>query len=182
MTIPNLITMIRIILTPVFVIYIINGELISGLMVLIICGLSDGLDGMIARVFNQKSKLGAFLDPLADKMIIVSAFVTLSVKGLIPSWLTVVVISRDMMIFLGILAIFLNGIKLDIRPAMSSKITTCLHFITLIVVLSNEYIESFAAWRHYLYYLTALFTIISFLQYLYQWFNTMGEKPDEEAG
>jgi cardiolipin synthase len=178
MTVPNLITMIRIILTPIFVIYLINDQLITGLIVLIICGVSDGVDGLVARLFNQKSRLGTFLDPLADKLILVSAFVTLSIRGFLPSWLTVVVISRDMMIFMGVIVIYLNGITLNIKPAMSSKITTCLQFITLIMVLSKEYLSPYMEYYHYVYYLTALFTIISFLQYLYQWFQMMGEKQE----
>ncbi len=183
MTIPNLITMIRIILTPVFVIYLINDDLVTGLIVLAICGISDGLDGFIARVFNQKSKLGTFLDPLADKLILVSAFITLSVRGFLPSWLTVVVISRDVMILLGIIIIYLNNIALNIRPAVSSKITTCFQFATLILVLlsKNEYFAPYQGYYHYIYYVTALFTIISFLQYLYQWLKIMGDKQEEPA-
>lgn len=178
MTVPNLITMIRIILTPIFVIYLINDQLITGLVVLIICGVSDGVDGLVARLFNQKSRLGTFLDPLADKLILVSAFVTLSIRDFLPSWLTVVVISRDLMIFMGVIVLYLNGIALNIKPAISSKITTCLQFITLIMVLSKEYLSPYTEYYHYVYYLTAFFTIISFLQYLYQWFQMMGEKQE----
>ena len=82
------------------------------------------------------------------------------------------------MIFLGVIVIYLNDITLNIKPAVSSKITTCLQFITLIMVLSKEYLGSYLGYYNYLYYLTALFTIISFLQYLYQWFQMMGEKQE----
>jgi len=178
MTIPNFITIIRIILTPIFVIYIINDELISGLIVLIISGLSDGVDGFVARVFNQKSKLGAYLDPLADKIILISAFVTLSIRDLLPSWLTVLVISRDIMILMGVLILFLHGMKISIKPAVSSKITTCLQFITLILVLSKDYIANFEKYYPYLFYLTALFTILSFLQYTYHWLKLQWDTKD----
>jgi cardiolipin synthase (CMP-forming) len=178
MTIPNLITTIRIILTPIFVIYIINDELISGLVVIVISGLSDGIDGMVARLFNQKSKLGAYLDPLADKIILISAFITLSVRHLLPSWLTVLVISRDVLILMGISIMFLNGMKINIKPAISSKITTCLQFITLISVLAKEYLSRFDNYYRYLFYMTALFTTISFLQYMYQWFKLTGDAKD----
>jgi cardiolipin synthase (CMP-forming) len=178
MTIPNFITIIRIILTPVFVIYIINDKLISGLVVLIVSGLSDGIDGFVARVFNQKSKLGAYLDPLADKIILITAFITLSIRGLLPAWLTVMVISRDIMILMGILILFLNGMKINIKPALSSKITTCLQFISLISALSKDYIPNFDKYGPYLFYLTALFTIISFLQYMFQWFKLARDTKD----
>jgi cardiolipin synthase len=166
MTIPNFITTLRIILTPIFVIYIINDELISGLVVLIICGLSDGIDGLVARLFNQKSKLGAYLDPLADKIILISAFVTLSIAHLLPAWLTVMVIS-----LMGIVILFLYGMKINIKPVVSSKITTGLQFITLIAVLSKDFLAGYEKYYPYLFCLTAFFTIISFLQYMYHWFK-----------
>ena len=108
MTIPNLITSIRIILVPVFIIYIINDDFYSALVVFILAGLSDGADGLIARLFDQKSKLGAFLDPLADKFLLATAFVILSLRAFIPSWLTVLVISRDVLILVGVLLLTSN--------------------------------------------------------------------------
>ncbi len=85
MTVPNLITTIRIILAPVFIIYLINDQFLSALVVFVICVASDGLDGLVARLFNQKSTLGTYLDPLADKILLVSAFITLAVRGYLPS-------------------------------------------------------------------------------------------------
>jgi len=181
MTVPNLITMIRILLTPIFVIYLINDQLVDGLVVLVICGISDGVDGMVARLFNQKSKLGTWLDPLADKIILVAAFISLSIRGFLPSWLTVVVISRDLLILIGIVIIYLTGIELKIKPVLSSKITTCLQFFTVIAVLSREYMTFMEGNYIYLYYLTALLTIISFLQYLYNWLKIIGDKPDTDT-
>jgi cardiolipin synthase (CMP-forming) len=178
MTLPNLITTIRIILTPIFVIYIINDELITGLIILIICGLSDGIDGLVARLFNQKSKLGAYLDPLADKIIITSAFVTLSIRGFLPSWLTVMVISRDILILMGVFILFLTGMKIEIKPSISSKITTCFQFLTVIFVLSKSYLSNFEKYYPYFFYLTACFTVISFLQYMHGWFKLTGDAKD----
>jgi len=179
MTIPNLITTIRIVLTPIFVIYVIDDELITGLIILIIIGLSDGIDGLIARLFNQKSKLGAYLDPLADKIILISAFIVLSIhEGLPPSWLTVMVISRDIMILLGVSILFLIGMKFEMRPAVSSKITTCLQFFTVIVVLARDFIPDLERYFPYLFYLTALFTSISFLQYMHQLFKITGNAKE----
>jgi cardiolipin synthase (CMP-forming) len=181
MTIPNLITTIRIILTPIFVIYIINDELISGLIVLVISGISDGVDGMVARLFNQKSKLGAYLDPLADKIILISAFITLGIRGMLPAWLAVMVISRDILILMGISIMFLHGMKIDIKPSISSKITTCLQFITLISILSKDYLVAFEGYYRYLFYVTALFTTVSFLQYTHQWFKLTGDAKDSSV-
>ncbi|MGD9158924.1 MAG: CDP-alcohol phosphatidyltransferase family protein [Desulfobacteraceae bacterium] len=180
MTIPNIITMIRILLTPIFVIYLINDQLLTGLVILVICGVSDGLDGFIARVFKQKSKLGSYLDPLADKIILMSAFIALSIRGFLPSWLSVTVISRDVLILIGVIILYLTGVDLNIKPVISSKITTCFQFTTVIAVLAREYLIPYQDYYIYLYYVTALFTIISFLQYLYQWQKMMADKPDRE--
>ena len=172
--------MIRILLTPIFVIYLINDKLLTGLVILVICGVSDGLDGLIARAFKQKSKLGSYLDPLADKIILVSAFITLSIRGFLPSWLTVTVISRDVLILIGIIILYLTGVDLKIKPLFSSKITTCFQFTTVIAVLSMEYLAPFKEYYLFLYYITAIFTIISFLQYFYHWLKMMGEKTDRQ--
>jgi cardiolipin synthase len=175
MTVPNLITMIRIILTPVFVIYLIQDEFFSALVVFVLCGLSDGLDGMVARLFNQKSRLGAYLDPLADKIILATGFVVLSARGLTPSWLAVTVIARDVLILLGVVVMTLNRVDVMIRPSLLSKITTCLQFITLIAVMSRSHLTLPGGLYPALLYATAFFTIASGLHYIHFWFRCMGE-------
>ena len=179
MTVPNLITTIRIILAPVFVIYLINDQLLSALIVFLLCALSDGLDGMVARLMNQRSKLGAYLDPLADKLLLVAAFVTLSVRGYLPAWLTVLVFSRDTIILLGVLVLFLNRMEFSIKPTPVSKITTWLQFITVLAVLSQSYMSSFTKFYPYIFYLTALLTISSGLHYMHNWFRMIGEGSAE---
>jgi cardiolipin synthase len=180
MTVPNLITTIRIILTPIFIIYLLDGQFLSGLFVFMICVLSDGLDGTLARVFNQKSKLGSYLDPLADKMLLISAFIVLAVLGFLPSWLTVLAISRDILIMLGIFILYLNGLKISIKPSILSKITTCLQFAAVIVVLSKDFLLSYLSFFPYLFYMTGFFTIISGLQYMHYWFRIIGEGGSTE--
>ena len=175
MTIPNLITAIRIILAPVFIIFLINDDLRSALFLFLLCMASDCADGMIARLLNQKSKLGTYLDPLADKLLLVAAFVVLAARGNLPSWLTVMVISRDIMILLGVVVLFLNGFNLSIKPSIISKINTCFQFTTVVAVLSGGNLPLPAAFYLYLYYLTALFTIASGLDYMRYGFQMMGE-------
>lgn len=179
MTVPNLITTIRIILAPVFIIYLINDQFFSGLIIFIVCAVSDGIDGLVARLFNQRSRLGSYLDPLADKIVLVSAFIALAFIGILPSWLTVLVISRDILILLGVVVLFLYDQKFNIHPVLSSKITTCCQFITVSVVLAKDYLPFLSVSYNYLYYITALFTIISFLQYMYFWFKMLGD--DQES-
>lgn len=175
MTIPNVITAFRIILTPVFVIYLINDRLNYALVVFLICVISDGIDGMVARLFNQKSRLGAYLDPLADKTLLVTAFVLLGVRGYLPSWLTVTVIARDVMILLGVLVFHLNRLELRIRPSAVSKINTCFQFITLTLVLLKGCVLIPPAVHDALYYITAALTIVSGLHYMQYGLKAMGE-------
>lgn len=179
MTIPNLITLLRIILTPVFVIYLINGHLTSALIVFVICSASDGVDGFVARVFKQKSKLGSFLDPLADKLLLVTAFLALAAMAHLPAWLTVTVIARDVMILLGVLVIHLNKLELHIRPSVLSKINTCFQFITLTAVLSKGFLFLSPAVYQYLYYSTALLTIASGLHYIQYGLRIMSSNDKE---
>jgi cardiolipin synthase len=177
MTIPNLITMIRIILTPIFIIYMINDKFLYALILFLICSITDGIDGMIARFFNQKSNLGAYLYPLADKLLLVSAFVTLAVKNIMPAWLTVMVIARDVMILLGICILLLNRLDFKIKPSMISKINTCFQFLLLIFYLSKSDFLHYPIIRYLepaLVIPTAILTISSGLHYMYLWFKILG--------
>jgi cardiolipin synthase len=179
MTIPNLITSVRIILAPIFIIYLINDKFSSALIVFILAGLSDGADGLIARVFNQKSSIGTYLDPLADKILLVTGFIVLSVMGFIPSWLTVVAISRDVLILLGILILFLNDKDIIIKPSVISKFTTCFQLATIFVVLSKDYIPYLIDYKTYIFWITGILTISSGLHYMRNWFRLMGETNQE---
>jgi cardiolipin synthase len=120
----NWITLIRIILIPWFTILLINGALNQALWVFLAAAVSDALDGFVARVFSQKTRLGSFLDPIADKLLLSTAFITLAVLNQIPGWLTVIVISRDVVIVVGVAILFLNQLHLDIKPSIVSKLTT----------------------------------------------------------
>ena len=176
MTIPNLITTLRFILTPIFIIYLLDDRLLSALIVFIIAGLSDGVDGFLARALNQKTNIGAYLDPLADKILLISAFIVLPVKGFAPSWLAVIVISRDILILSGVSILFLIKKELTIKPSILSKITTCFQLLTVFIVLSRPYFHSFLQFNLHLFWITAFLTISSGLHYIYNWFQMMGEE------
>lgn len=182
MTIPNLITALRITLAPVFVIYLINDRLNAALVVFLVCMVSDGIDGTVARLFDQKSRLGAYLDPLADKTLLVTAFVLLAVRGYLPAWLTVAAIARDVMILLGVLVFHLNRMEIKIRPSAVSKINTCFQFITLSIVLlkGSVLLPSFV--YESLFYITAALTIGSGLHYMQYGLRAMGEGSGNGAG
>ena len=168
MNIPNFITLLRIILVPIIVILLIQGSFFKALIMFIVAGLSDALDGFLARVLNQKTVLGAYLDPIADKALLASSFVTLSVLHIIPSWLAVIVISRDSIILLGISVLSIMSITVEIRPALVSKVTTGLQLITVLVALSFRCLPWAVngIWSLALYWVTAFFTIVSGLNYM----------------
>ena len=177
MTIPNLITSLRIILVPILIIYIIHDRLLSALFVFVLAGLSDGADGLIARLFDQKSKLGAYMDPLADKFLLIAAFITLAMRGLLPPWLTVIVISRDILILLGVLILFLNRIEVTIRPSILSKMNTCVQPATVFVVLSKNNFSFLGPIAHYVFWFTGVLTISSGLHYMSVWFQMVSKSP-----
>jgi len=168
MNIPNLLTLLRIILVPVIVILLIQGLFLKALIVFVVAALSDVLDGFLARMLRQKTALGAYLDPIADKALLASSFVTLSILHGIPGWLAVIVISRDVIILLGIAVLSMMSISVNIRPTFVSKITTALQLSTVLIVLYDLSMpDSFHdLWQTALFWLTALLTIISGLDYM----------------
>ncbi|MBW1612506.1 MAG: CDP-alcohol phosphatidyltransferase family protein [Deltaproteobacteria bacterium] len=165
MTIPNLITILRVLLVPIFVIYIINDRTLGSLIIFVIASISDALDGFIARVFHRKSDLGAYLDPLADKILLVTVYTTLAILKMTPPWLAVLIISRDVIILLGVLVLYLNRHPVKVHPSLLSKSTTCLQVATILMILSNSYLN-LEPIKIYTFWLTAGFTIASGLQYI----------------
>jgi len=165
MTVPNIITTLRIIIVPIFIIYMINSRALAALIVFIIASISDALDGFIARVFRQKTSLGAYLDPLADKILLITAYITLAILKMIPSWLAVVTISRDVIIMLGVLILYMNRYPVRIRPSLLSKATTCIQAATILIVLSNDYLD-LDFLKVYSFWLAAVVTVASGLQYI----------------
>lgn len=168
MNIPNFLSLLRIILVPVFIIFLIQESYTNALLTFVLAGLTDVFDGILARVMNKQTKLGSFLDPMADKILLASSFVTLSILGLIPSWLTVIIISRDFIILLGIVTLSMMSITYEIKPAFVSKITTAMQIATIFFALLYKAITHDISynWIISLFWLTALFTVVSGLIYI----------------
>jgi len=137
MTIPNLLTILRVLLTPLLVIFLLENRLIEALIVFAVAGITDALDGLIARLYKQKTRLGAFLDPLADKLLLATTYVLLAFQNLVPSWLTVIVLSRDVLIVLGVFVLFMQDLPFEIRPSLASKLTTCAQIVTAITAMAT---------------------------------------------
>jgi len=169
MNIPNFLSLLRVILVPVIVIFLIQESYAKALIVFVIAGLTDALDGAVARLLNKQTKLGSFLDPLADKILLSTSFIALAIFGLIPSWLAVIVISRDFMILLGIATLSVMSVTYEIKPVFVSKVTTTLQIATVFFALllkANTFDIISYNWIIILSWLTASFTIISGLIYI----------------
>lgn len=138
MTIPNLITIARLILVPLIIVMLTQGRWTGALTLFVIAGVSDAIDGFIAKRFNMKSELGAYLDPIADKALLVSIYVTLSVVGVLPVWITVLVVSRDVMIVSAIILSWVMDKPVDINPLLVSKLNTTAQIGFATVVLTAK--------------------------------------------
>jgi cardiolipin synthase len=168
LTIPNLITLARILLTPLFIIFLIQGRYRQSLTIFILAAVSDLADGLIARWWQQKSRLGSYLDPLADKLLMSASFVTLGISHAIPSWLTVVVISRDVILAMGALILRLADYPLVIRPSLAGKWTTTLQITTVGLVLLGKMWSLPSGLLTVCFYLTGGLTAITGIHYAYR--------------
>ncbi|MGD0275568.1 MAG: CDP-diacylglycerol--glycerol-3-phosphate 3-phosphatidyltransferase [Syntrophales bacterium] len=178
MNIPNLLTIIRIILVPLIVILLMDGAYVKALLVFIMAGLTDALDGFLARVLLQKTALGGYLDPIADKILIGSCFTTLAIMGILPGWLAVVIISRDVIIILGICILTIMGISYEIKPVFVSKVTTTLQIITVFAVLTLKCLPGIFTplWIHGLFWISAVFTMVSGMDYMIIWIKMINHQ------
>lgn len=160
-------------LTPLFVIFLLKNLFHPALIVFTVAAISDGLDGLLARYFNQYSVLGAYLDPIADKLLLASAYISLAVLKVIPAWLTVIVLSRDILIITGIAVFALGDIQIEIKPSLVSKWTTVAQLLTIFLVLLNPHVEGIYQTKMLLFWIVAGLTIASGLHYVYIGLNIL---------
>jgi CDP-diacylglycerol--glycerol-3-phosphate 3-phosphatidyltransferase len=181
MGLANKITIIRILLVPFLLISLFYYKAeydflrFIALGIFFICGITDAIDGYVARKFYQKTKLGSILDPLADKLLILTAFLSLSVlknipaASKIPPWLTIAVISRDVIIIIGAAVIFVMIKDIEIRPSLLGKATTLFQMLTIVAALFQfEFVKV-------LWWSTAFFTILSGLGYIWRGTKVLNE-------
>ena len=174
MTIPNLLTLARIFLTPVLVWLLLDGRFNAAFVVFFVAGMTDALDGLLARLFNQKSRFGAYIDPLADKILLVTSFVILGYIGMVPLWLVIIAVSRDIMILLGLFTLVFYQIKVEIQPVVSSKLTTFFQLLTVFLRLGSSLV-ALPDWFYMgLYLMTAAFSIFSGGRYLHIGISALG--------
>jgi cardiolipin synthase (CMP-forming) len=136
-SIPNLITLARILLVPVMVWAITSGEMRVAFVLFLAAGVSDAVDGFLAKRFGMATELGAYLDPLADKTMIVSIYVALGIAEAIPRWLVILVVSRDIMIVGAVMLAWLIDKPLALKPLPVSKLNTVAQIALALVVLAT---------------------------------------------
>lgn len=174
MNIPNSLTILRILLIPIFVGFLVYGQYNYSLVVLVLAGLTDGLDGTIARVANQRTQLGAFLDPLADKLFLSTGFITLGILQMIPVWVAIVIVSRDLILMTGALLVQLTEAKIDMSPTWVGKGTTVLQlaYILSVVWFASRHIEP-TLLIHFQFAMVG-FTLASGFHYLIRGYSRLG--------
>ena len=169
-TIPNGITLLRLALTPFFVLATVEGKHTVALGIFIAAGISDALDGLLARVLGMRSLLGTYLDPIADKMLLVTAYValTLPVPGAVtvPLWLTVMALSRDFLIVLMALLLYLGAGVREFPPSFWGKATTFFHIVTVAMVLIANVTHVAEPLLLACFYVALFFTVLSGVDYI----------------
>ena len=183
LNLPNFLTLIRIATIPLFLVLLFSRYYTWALIVFAFGGITDALDGPVARLTKQRTRLGAYLDPLADKLLIISSLVVLSHIGAAPAWFTILVISRDLIVTLGYVTIyFWVQERMEIHPSIMGKLNTFLLLLTVTVILLSLYDPDIIpksplgvgsiriAMLEFLFLLTALTTVVSGLQYVYRGF------------
>ncbi|MDC0071444.1 MAG: CDP-alcohol phosphatidyltransferase [alpha proteobacterium MED-G09] len=179
MNFANIITVVRLLFTPIIIWLIFSSYYYLGLIFFVLSGLSDALDGFIAKQFNQRTILGSYLDPVADKTLIVSSILALGYMGAIPSWLIILIVSRDLAILGAVIISWLVERSLKIEPIISSKINTFLQIFYIGLILLNlsskeeiVYLNIFILPTFSI--LIALSTLTSWFSYLILWLRSMG--------
>ncbi len=166
MNIPNSITLIRVVLIPFFINLMIYGYYRAALAVFVVACITDALDGLIARLMKSKTDLGAFLDPMADKLLIVSAFVTLVLLKMLPVWLAIIVISRDVILVFGSIMVYFMQHNFTVQPSLIGKLTTVLQLLCVTLTLVQVDYGLELGFLYVLQWTTAAVTVASGVQYV----------------
>ena len=175
----NSVTLGRVILVPVIFWLLVSGQMQWAAVLFVVAGLSDAVDGYLAKTFNQQTTLGAYLDPLADKLLVVSVYIALGTAGHLPSWLVIAVVSRDILIVLGVVLLRVVGQPLTIRPLVVSKANTFGQLLLAAVVLTDEgFGLGLGGLRVVLVWITGILTLLSLAGYIKEWLRLMsGSDP-----
>lgn len=188
MTYANQLTILRMVFVPCFVVLLIYGHPATALLIFFLAGVSDALDGLLARALSQKTVLGSYLDPVADKLLLTAAFITLTLPWLrvvlhIPAWLTILAISRDVLIAVSALVIHLQTGHSKFPPSFLGKCTTAAQLLLVgDCMLANLWRDFGILLFRPLVYVTLLLTVVSGLHYFYRSTKIIEAYQKAEAG
>ena len=174
MYLPNIITVGRIFTVPVMIWMIVTGNLAYAFALFVIAGISDALDGFLARRFNWQTELGAYLDPIADKVMLTSVYASLTFHGYMPIWLGILVVSRDLLIVGAVVLAWLLERGIEVRPLLIGKINTGLQILLAAAILAEHGFAlgwMTAIWP--LLWVTGALTLLSAFFYLFGWLRHM---------
>ena len=172
---PNLITLGRLFLVPVIVVAITSGYWMTAFLAFAVAGASDALDGWLAKTFSLRTELGAYLDPVADKTLLVAIYVALGIAMAVPPWLAVLVVSRDIMIVGAVLISWVLGKPVRVEPLFISKVNTAVQIAFAALVLAMRgFGWSIGTWFEAAVGLVAALTLLSAAAYLGPWIRHMG--------
>jgi cardiolipin synthase len=176
LSIPNIITLGRILLVPFIVWAIASNQMEIAFIIFVVAGVSDAVDGFLAKRFDMASELGALLDPLADKALLVSIYVALGIWVAVPGWLVILVVSRDIMIVAAVIVSWLFGKPIPMKPLMVSKLNTVAQVAFAALVLASlgfSFKEMLPPYDLILMGFVTIFTLVSMALYLKEWVRHM---------
>ncbi len=184
LNIPNFITVGRVILVPVVFWLLVSGRVQAAFYTFVLAGISDAVDGYLAKRFGWTTELGAYLDPLADKLLLVSIFVAMGVMGEMPSWLVIGVVTRDIMIIAAVMVSWLMDNPVRIRPLAVSKANTAAQLVLASTALADVGFDlGLGTLRSILVWTTAVLTLASLAAYMRAWLQHMtGHVPTDTGG
>ncbi|HHQ49142.1 MAG TPA: CDP-alcohol phosphatidyltransferase family protein [Acidobacteria bacterium] len=172
LTVPNFITLLRLAMIPFFILALAGHDFLLAMVIFVLAGLSDSLDGFLARALDMRSVFGAYLDPIADKLLLSTAYVGLTINQgqavVIPVWLTILALSRDILIVVVALVLYLAAGVRRFPPSIWGKLTTFLHVVTVTVVLAAN-VWAIPHWApRACFLLSFVFVMVSGAHYIYQ--------------
>ena len=179
MNLPNIISLGRLLSAPVVIYLILNDFMTAAFWLFIAAGISDGLDGYLAKALGQSSALGAYLDPIADKVLLVGVYLTLGQAGHLPTWLVIIVVFRDLIIVGGIILLHISNSGIRMRPLLISKVNTAAQIALIASVLVELGLEiEFGGFLNVLIYVVGATTIASGASYIINWGRTVEPVED----
>jgi len=178
LSIPNLITLARILIVPVVVWAIASNQMLFAFLLFAAAGVSDAVDGFLAKRFGMTSELGRYLDPLADKVLIVAIYVALGIADALPRWLVILVVSRDLLIVGGVIFSWLIDKPVSVKPHPVSKLNTAAQLVLVALVLAAlGFGFDAGTWLTVTMAAVAVLTLASVSVYLREWVRHMGAAP-----